>query len=390
MKQETGALDRRLPTASMLQVTRSLPSNAEPDWKPAQSTVPASIYIDPARYALEMDRLFLTLPIPIAPSVMVAAGSFVCREGFGKPLLLTRDRSGKAHVFLNTCRHRGSQLTDAQTPEHKALIVCPYHAWSYDLSGQLRAVPREETFESLDKGNLGLKELPSIEEGGLIWAKLGSEPTDDFSHVTTALIEELDAVGLSGMHLFAHRKHHVDGNWKLVMDTFLEGYHVTRLHAKTLGHLFEDAVVRVDQFGAHLRQTSGRLKFEPSIVPENPSISELRKIVTFVYTLMPYGVVICSPDYVNVLLMLPQGTDKTLVENFMLTDCEPATDKARERWNRSLALTDETTFLEDFAAANASHIGLKTGATNELILGGYEQAIKIYHEHVERLLHVQA
>ena len=367
------------PTPSQVVAARSLPANSQSDWVPARSSLPASDYVDPARYAEEQQRLFRSWPVPLAPSAMIAAGQHVCRDGYGVPILLTRDKQGVAHAFYNSCRHRGSRLTDTQDPEKGRLFVCPYHAWSYDLTGQLVGVPRQETFIDLDKSELGLIPIPIVERGGVIWARLDGDETGNFEHVAPELVAELEAIDVASMHLFAHRRHQVAANWKLVMDTFLEGYHVTRLHATTLGHLFEDAIVRLDQLGPHLRQTSGRLKFSPDMVREGADIDELRKVVTYVYTLVPNGILICSPDYVNLLLLMPQAPDSTIVENFMLTDLAPHSEKARDRWQRSLDLTDGLAFPEDFAAATACHSGLKSGAVKELILGGYEQAIKSYH-----------
>lgn len=368
------------PTPSQMVAARSLPANKESDWQPALTALPASDYIDPARYTAEQESLFRGLPVPLAPSAMLAKGEHVCRDGYGVPILLTRDKEGVARAFFNSCRHRGSRLTGAQDPEKGRLLVCPYHAWSYDLSGRLIGVPRQETFSEINKAELGLVPLPIEERGGIIWARLDGDAAGGFDHILPELVAELDAMDVRSMHLFAHRRHKVAANWKLVMDTFLEGYHVTRLHATTLGHLFEDAFVQVDRIGSHLRQTSGRMKFTPEQVSESPSVDELRKVVTYVYTLVPNGVLICSPDYVNLLLLLPQATDSTIVENFMLTDLAPATDKARERWQRSLDLTDGQAFQEDFAASTACHSGLQSGAIKDLILGGYEQAIKTYHD----------
>ena len=368
------------PTPSQMAAARALPSNDQSDWQPASTSVPASDYIDPARFAAEQASLFRGLPVPLAPSAMLGNGQHVCRDGYGVPILLTRDKDGVAHAFFNSCRHRGSRLSGAQDPEKGRLLVCPYHAWSYDLTGRLMGVPRQETFSALDKSELGLVPLPIVERGGIIWARLDGDHAAGFDHVAPELVAELEAMDVGSMHLFAHRRHKVAANWKLVMDTFLEGYHVTRLHATTLGHLFEDAIVRLDRIGSHLRQTSGRMKFTPEQVGEAPSIDELRKVVTYVYTLVPNGVLICSPDYVNLLLLLPQAEDSTIVENFMLTDLEPATEKARDRWQRSLDLTDGQAFQEDFSASTACHSGLKSGAVENLVLGGYEQAIKTYHD----------
>lgn len=368
------------PTPSQVIAARSLPANSQSDWVPARTGLPGSDYVDPARYALEHQGLFRSWPVPLAPSALIAAGQHVCRDGYGVPILLTRDKQGIAHAFFNSCRHRGSRLTNVQDPEKGRLFVCPYHAWSYDLTGRLVGVPRQETFTDLDKSELGLVSIPIVERGGVIWARLDGDEAGGFDHVSPELVAEMDAIDVASMHVFAHRRHQVAANWKLVMDTFLEGYHVTRLHATTLGHLFEDAIVRLDRLGSHLRQTSGRMKFTPDMVRDEANIDELRKVVTYVYTLVPNGVLICSPDYVNLLLLLPQGPDATIVENFMLTDLPPPSEKARDRWQRSLDLTDGQAFQEDFAASTACHSGLKSGAVKELILGGYEQAIKTYHD----------
>ena len=139
------------PTPSQMVAARSLPANKESDWQPALTALPASDYIDPARYTAEQESLFRGLPVPLAPSAMLAKGEHVCRDGYGVPILLTRDKEGVARAFFNSCRHRGSRLTGAQDPEKGRLLVCPYHAWSYDLSGRLIGVPRQETFSEINR-----------------------------------------------------------------------------------------------------------------------------------------------------------------------------------------------------------------------------------------------
>lgn len=375
----------RRPSESQIAAARLLPDNKNAVWPAFTVKLPASLYVDQDRFDAEHRKLFMTLPLPLAPSAYLAEpGSFVCRDGFGQSVILTRDKDGKVHALVNSCRHRGSRVTENDEPAKGRLMVCPYHAWSYDLSGKLMAVPRREVFGELDKSQLGMVQLPCIEKGGIIWVKMDHEADDDFSHVSDELAVDLDAFGVGDMHMFALRKHEIEGNWKLILDTFLEGYHVIRLHAQSLGPLYEDTVVQVDRLGSHLRQTSARVGFTRDILAQNEgSIDDLRRVVTYVYTLLPNAAFICSQDYCNLLIMQPKGVGKTIVHNFMLTNVDPQSEKLRRKWEKSLELTDGVAFPEDFAASAATYQGLTTGVVKELMIGGMEVAMDHYHSMIE-------
>jgi phenylpropionate dioxygenase-like ring-hydroxylating dioxygenase large terminal subunit len=386
MPDDLGVRERPL-TASQMAAVRSLPDNAAPEWKPAKWLIHRDEYLSPARYAAEQDKLFRRLPVPIAPSALLPqAGSYACAGGYGVPVLLTRDRDGVAHAFLNGCRHRGSKLVPEEGPQRGKLIVCPYHAWSYDMTGRLVAVPKEESFADLDKSTMGLAPLTCREVGGIIWVGLDRRREVNFDHLD-AIRDDFDALGVRDMHLFAKRVHDVPANWKLIMDTFLEGYHVIRLHSKKLGDMFEDTVVHVERLGPNLRQTSGRLNFKRAMVDEHGhSAKSVRRIVTFVYNLLPNTAVIFSPDYVNLLVFMPQGPDRTRVENFMLTNTAPLTEKLQNKWERSLKLTDGAAFPEDFAAAALNQEGLAAGVSEHMTLGAMEEAIHHFHDSLNEYL----
>ena len=376
-------LDGRRPTDGMLALARDIAED-RPRESIGQTSVPAHVYTDPEYFAREKAAIFDRLPQILCPSALLPdPGMAVPHDGTGRPLLITRDAEGCAHVFVNVCRHRGTRLVEGSEVTCAKKLVCPYHAWTYAVDGRLLALPRPDTFPDLDKESMGLVELPSVETGGMIWF-CPQEETADFAMAET-LGEDFDALGIAEHVLFRRKTHDVAGNWKLIMDAFLESYHVTRLHSQTIGPFFKDGVTSGDMIGPHARSAVGRLEEMEGV--DLTDMAQLRRVVTFAYQLMPGALIIPSPDYINLMVLMPQSHDRTLVEDFMLIPEAPATDKARDHWERSWALLDGGVFAsEDFRAAELGQQGLASGAVPELTLGTMEGGIRRYHETVEEAL----
>jgi nitrite reductase/ring-hydroxylating ferredoxin subunit len=381
-----GRPEKRCPTEGQIALSKIVAdggaSGAEGIMK-----VPASLYTDPEHFEKERAALYGRMPQILCPSALLPEpGMAVPHDATGRPLLITRDKEGAAHVFLNVCRHRGTRLVEGDEAQCTAKLVCPYHAWTYSVDGRLLALPRSETFPGFDKGAHGLAELPSRESGGLIWfaPRDGAEDADEKSQAADFTYAEqigadMDAFGAAQAHLFRRKTHTVKANWKLIMDAFLESYHVTRLHANTIGPFFKDGVTSGDQVGPHHRSAVGRL--EEMAGARFDDMDALRQLVTFAYQMVPGALIIPSPDYINLMVMMPQAHDLTLVEDFMLIPEAPATEKARSHWERSWALLDGGVFAsEDFRAAELGQQGLASGAISHLTLGTMEGGIARYHE----------
>jgi glycine betaine catabolism A len=372
---------RQRPTEGQLALARAIASG-ESTHGETITTVAASAYTDAGRFELEQARLFRRLPQVIAPSALLPRNNMaVPHDGFGVPLLLARDKDGKAHVFFNICRHRGTRLLEGAAAQCSPRIVCPYHAWAYSMDGMLAGMPRPDSFPGLDKGDYRLAELSCVEAGGLIWfARENMEIAD-----ARKLAPEFDAFGLAGHHLYRRRVHDVAANWKLIMDAFLESYHVQRLHAPTIGKFFADGVTAADTLGVHQRSAVGRTDHLAEV--DHQDWAALRRVITFAYQLFPATILIMSPDYVNLMVLMPQSVGRTLVEDFMLIPEPPASAEEEDHWARSWALLDEGVFAgEDYRAASLGQEGLSAGVLKHLTLGTLESGIRNFHDQVEKAI----
>lgn len=346
--------------------------------------IPATHYTDPERFDREMAAIFARLPLPVAPSELLPAPRLaVAHDGYGLPLLLTRDDDGRAHVLANVCRHRGTRLVaPSAEPVPAKRIVCPYHAWAYKAGGELSGLPRADCFPGLDKADYSLRRFPSLESGGLIW--VGPEENSDFADAA-ALTPDFEAFGMGRLHLYARRTHDVTANWKLIVDAFLESYHVQRLHADTIAHFFADGITVADRIGPHQRAAVGRASLLADA--DLDDMTALRRAMTFTYHLFPSAILIVSPDYINLLVCMPQSVGRTLVEDYMLIPEAPASNEAEDHWRKSWELLDGGTFAaEDFHAAALCQQGLASGQLNELTLGTLEHGIADFHRKVDAFL----
>ena len=132
-----------------------------------EGSVAVSDYTEPSVVEKELDSIFKNFPILVAhASDLVEPGSYISIDIGHVPVLVNRDRDGQLNAFINSCRHRGARLVTDRKGTART-FKCPYHAWTYLDQGDLKHVPRQDAFPSLETSECGLKKLHVAEAGGL-------------------------------------------------------------------------------------------------------------------------------------------------------------------------------------------------------------------------------
>ncbi|MFA7441362.1 MAG: aromatic ring-hydroxylating dioxygenase subunit alpha [Sphingomonadaceae bacterium] len=375
------AVKKRPLTQGQMQLLEQMPELKDCRFPEVRDTVPASNYVDPARFDAEMDAVFRRVPVIACPSALLPEPrSYTQVEITGVPVLVTRNKEGIVKAFASVCRHRGMKLCTSNDPVNAGRLVCPYHAWTYDMDGALIGMPRSETFPGLDKSELGLFELPCVEAGGIVWVGIEPKNNPDFSKVQGDLEADFNALGLRDMAVYDRTTFKVAANWKLVMDSMLDSYHVTRLHKDSLARFFVDSQNTIDRIGPHIRNAAHRGNFERELLSDD--FEEVRKIMVFSYIPFPNGILVVSPEFISLGIVRPIATDRCEVDYYMLVNQQPQDEKTENRMRRSFDLMGQAFGREDYWAAEMCDSGLRSGKLKEVHLGGMEVQIRMFQNAV--------
>ena len=213
--------------------------------------IPVTNYFDPDRWEAEMDLIFKRLPLVLGFSVEIPkAGDYKAMEVAGVPLILVRGRDGVVRGFVNMCSHRGAQLVDVGISSTRS-FSCPYHAWTYNLTGDLVAILDDQDFGEVDTSCMGLTPLNVEERVGIVWGSVTPGVELHLDEFLAGYDDLLDNHGLADC-VFVGRQTLVGPNWKVAYDGYLDQYHLPILHGETFGPDYCN-VAKFVHWGPHQR-----------------------------------------------------------------------------------------------------------------------------------------
>lgn len=351
---------------------------------------PVSHYADPQRLAQEQAILFREFPIIVGhASQLTSAGDFFTHDETGVPILVTRTRRGSVKAFMNVCRHRGARIV-TEADGNATTFSCPYHAWTYDLEGQLRGLRQPAGFADLDKGEHGLVELPAFERYGLIWVRPSvSEAPISIDAWLAPMAKQLASMDIES--LVVHRAWSVELNmgWRIALEGFQESYHFCSAHKQTACSAYLDnQSVFVDHY-PHFRHAVPLAK---TVELQERAESEWDYRATYMDQnyLFPCNFLQVMTDHVFVHSVIPTGPGKSVFKCIMLVpdaadlSAELQAKKARY-WEANYNVV-RTVFGEDFAIGEGIQQGLTTGVNEHFVIGQFEAGIQLAEKAIDDAL----
>lgn len=232
-------------------------------------TLPGSVYIDPAVYEAEKAAVFHKSWIFVgAANSLREPGSYTTVQIAGQNIAVVCGADRRIRAFYNVCSHRAHELLSGTGRTHK--IVCPYHAWSYELDGRLRSSKLFTQVEGFDTKEFCLKSVQIEEFLGFVFvncdpaARPLAEQAAGLDEDVRKYCREPETLKFAGRLTF-----NIQANWKNVVDNFQECYHCPATHP-ALVQLFDHQVYRTRNFGiasshiAPARDDNAAYKFDPS------------------------------------------------------------------------------------------------------------------------------
>ncbi len=294
-------------------------------------SLPAWTYDDPEFAKVEIDRIFrkawqVVCHVSDVPDV----GDWHSLDYIGESVIVVRGADGNLRAFNNVCRHRGSRLVDGSSGCAKKL-VCPYHAWTYDLGGRLTGVPDSASYPALDKDKAGLVPVDMEIWRGFVFVRLerAGPPVSDMmkpydEQIAPYRFEELKALGRVTVRPR-------DVNWKNVGDNYSDGLHIsvahpglTRLFGKSYGIEAEPNVDRMWGDLVDRPSTNWSERAYQNLLPPVPHLPEASQKRWLYFKLWPSVAFDIYPDQVDFMQWLPTGPNSCVIREISYALPDPA------------------------------------------------------------------
>lgn len=201
-------------------------------------TMPRAAYISDAFFQLETERIFSAEWMCVGHvSQVKSPGSYATVDLLGHPLVIVRGQDDGIRVLSRVCPHRGTDIFDQCFGQPQSgvtqKLVCPYHAWAFDLTGELKAAPEMHKSEGFEKSDWRLAEFRSGVWEGFIFVNLDGQAAP-LAEQYEGLHSQVAAWNMKDMEVVISMDWECDFNWKVMIENWMEPYHHIGIHKETI------------------------------------------------------------------------------------------------------------------------------------------------------------
>ncbi|GAB5435799.1 aromatic ring-hydroxylating oxygenase subunit alpha [Falsiruegeria mediterranea] len=276
--------------------------------------MPPSVYYTDEFLAEEIEHIFKKDWFCVGrASSLAEVGDYVTCELADQPIIVLRDKDGELRAYSNVCRHRMSTLLHGRGKTKS--IVCPYHAWTYNLDGSLRGAPAMNGNKGFCKDDYALPSIACQEWLGWVFITLNpdAEPVAEQLSEVEELVKGYDMTNYTETFF---EEHLWDTNWKVLAENFMESYHLPVCHAGTIGGLS-----RLDEmicppgrkaFNYHTILKDETLRIAMAH-PSNDRLQGDERRTTFLLAIYPSLLITLTPGYFWYLSLHPKGPSQVQI-----------------------------------------------------------------------------
>jgi Rieske 2Fe-2S family protein len=357
----------------------------------------ADAYFDPGQYERELKRVWYRNWVYVGRSSDVArARAFRTFELGDQRILLVRDDQGVLQAFHNTCRHRGAALCrESAGILRTGRIICPYHAWTYNLQGDLLRTSSKAHASGFDVADFPLYKISVKEWNGFIFVALTEHPPS-FEKIFDLPLNRLDAWPIEELVVGHVLRKTIRSNWKIFWENYNECLHCPGVHPK-LSQLVpiygrglleerDDPEWRAHaddadpKFKGGLRSGAATWSLDGKTTGDSfPGLSDADRKAGHIYmTSLPSVFLVGHVDYVRVVRLLPLGPEQTELRVEYLFSPQTLADPQVDLRN-VVDFTDRV-MTEDAQVCELNQQGLRAAPHVRGVVMPEEYAVRQFHE----------
>ncbi len=351
------------------------------DLAASELRLPSSIFTSAEHCSQERDFVFRRQPAVACLSCELREpGDYLTLRIGEVPVVVIRDADGRVGAFVNLCRHRGGPVARGRGRAEGGHLRCPFHSWTYTVSGELAAIPNAEAgFDSIDRKEWGLRRLACAEAAGVVLVRVEGDESIDASEALRGVDPDLRAIDLPNYHHFETRETEWKCNWKLLLATFLESYHVFSLHRESVHPWYFSHPMVPDAFRGNLRFPVARRTLA-DLANQPESEWHLADHATIQWFIAPSTLISYTRDYLLLWRFYSPSPNRSEVVTSLYSAQLNDAPETRGRLTKAFDGQMRIAGSEDFSLQETIQVGLDSGALPEVVFGRNEVGTQVFHQ----------